>query len=133
MGSLIQIYLPNPLSVPYRTHVNYLLVNLAVADILFATFIAPRIFFKLTFTHHPDGMIGTVLCKLLTDANVANVGAGSSIVTMVAIAVERYYAVMYPFGNKGELTQRKLKVCNWLTMWKLPFLSFHSCSGFELQ
>ncbi|KAL9957221.1 hypothetical protein ACROYT_G038832 [Oculina patagonica] len=33
-----------------------------------------------------------------------------SVVTLVAIAIERYYAVMYPLGNKGKLTKRKLKV-----------------------
>ncbi|KAL9957205.1 hypothetical protein ACROYT_G038814 [Oculina patagonica] len=93
-----------------RTPINYLLVNLAVADILYATFIAPRVFFKLPFIRHPDGMTGTVLCKLLTDGNVAWVGAASSFVTLIAIAVERYYAVIYPLGTRGKLTIRKLKV-----------------------
>jgi len=95
----------------HRTPINYLLVNLAVADILYAAFMAPRIFLKLTSTH-PDGMTGTVLCKLLTDGNVAWVGATSSFVTLVAIAIERYYAVMYPHGNKWKLTKQNLKVCH---------------------
>jgi len=86
-------------------------VNLAVADILYGAFMAPRIFLKLNVTH-PDGVTGTVLCKLLTDGNVAWVGATSSFVTLVAIAIERYYAVTYPLGNRGKLTKRKLKVCN---------------------
>lgn len=88
---------------------NYLLLNLAVADILYATFIALKVFFKLTF-NHPAGVTGTVLCKLLTNGNVAWIGAACSIATLVAIAIERYYAVMYPYGNKGRLTKRKLKV-----------------------
>ncbi|KAL9957202.1 hypothetical protein ACROYT_G038811 [Oculina patagonica] len=91
-----------------RIPINYLLVNLAVVDILYATFIAVKIFFKLTFTHQ-DGVIGKVLCKFITDGNVAWIGGASSIVTLVAIAIERYYAVMYPHGNKGKLTKRKLK------------------------
>ena len=90
---------------------NYLLLNLAIADILYATFIAPKVFLKLTFTH-PDGMTGIVLCKLLTHANVAWIGGASSIITLVAIAIERYYAVMYPHDNKGKLTKAKLKVCH---------------------
>lgn len=90
---------------------NYLLVNLAVADILYAVFVTPRVFFKLTLTH-PDGVTGTVLCKLLTDGNVAVVGGSSSVVTLVVIAVERYYAIMYPRGDKGKLTRCKLKVCS---------------------
>ena len=88
---------------------NYLLLNLAVADILYATFIAPKILLKF-IVNHPEGLNGTVLCRLLTKGNVAWVGAASSIVTLAAVAIERYYAVMYPHGNKGRLTKRKLKV-----------------------
>ena len=84
-------------------------MNLAVADIVFATFIAPKIILSMTFTH-PEGMTGTIVCKLLTGGNIAWVGAGSSIVTLANISIERYYAVEYPLGNKGKLTKRKLKV-----------------------
>ncbi|KAL9957381.1 hypothetical protein ACROYT_G039012 [Oculina patagonica] len=94
-----------------RSPINYLLLSLAVADILFATFIAPNVFFiHLSFAHHPDGMTGTVLCILLTNGNVAWVGATSSIVNLAAIAIERYYVVMYPHDNKGKFTKGKLKV-----------------------
>ena len=54
----------------HRTPINYLLVNLALADALFATFITPEIFFRLTSTH-PGGMTGTVLCKLMTGGGLA--------------------------------------------------------------
>ncbi|KAL9957241.1 hypothetical protein ACROYT_G038853 [Oculina patagonica] len=93
-----------------RTPINYLLVNVAVADITYAAFIVPGIYFKLTLTHHPDGPTGTILCKLLTGGIFAWVGSVSSFITLVAIAIERYYAVMYPHGNKWKLTKRKLKV-----------------------
>ncbi|KAL9957213.1 hypothetical protein ACROYT_G038822 [Oculina patagonica] len=93
-----------------RTPINYLLVNLAIADIVYAAFIAPKGYFKLTSVHHPDGMTGLVLCKLLTGGNVAWVGAVSSAVFLVVIAFERYYAVMYPHGHKWKLTNHKLKV-----------------------
>ena len=93
----------------HRTPINYLLVNLAIADILYAMFVAPKVFFKLTLIH-PEGMIGTILCKLLTGGTVAWVGGVSSIVTLVAIAIERHYAVIYPFGHKRKLTKAKLKV-----------------------
>jgi len=37
----------------------------------------------------------------------------SSVVTLIAIAAERYYAVIYPAGNIGKLTKGKLKVRHW--------------------
>ena len=95
----------------HRTSVNYLLMNLAVADITVATFFVPRYILFHTFTH-PDELAGTVLCKLLTAANMGWTGAVVSIVTLVAIAIERYYAVVYPLENIGKLTTRKLKVCS---------------------
>lgn len=89
---------------------NYLLVNLAVADIIYAAFITPRVFYKLPFAHHPDGVFGTVVCKLVSGGSVAWTGSACSIVTLVAIAIERYYAVMYPHGSKWTLTKRKVRV-----------------------
>ena len=73
--------------------------------------IAPKVFFKLILTQ-PDGVTATMFCKFLTDGNVASVGAASSIATLTEIAIERYYAVLYPLGTKGKLTKRKLKVCS---------------------
>ena len=104
-------YLPQALLF-YRTPINYLLLNLAVADMLFAAFITPNIIFsKLSSIHYPDGVIGMILCKLITSALIGWTGATSSIITLAAVTIERYYAVMYPHGNKGKLTKRKLKVC----------------------
>jgi len=93
-----------------RTPINYLLVHLAIADIVYAAFIAPKGYFKLTSVHHPDGMTGLMLCKLLTGGNVAWVGAVASAVFLVVIGLERYCAVMYPHGHKWKLTNRKLKM-----------------------
>ena len=99
----------------HRTSINYLLINLAVADMTLAIFFAPRYIFIHTFTH-PDGMTGKVLCLLVTGGNLAWVGSGASVFTLVAIAIERYNAVIHPLGSKLELTNRKLKV-------RLKFLS----------
>ncbi|KAL9975319.1 hypothetical protein ACROYT_G012472 [Oculina patagonica] len=116
-----------------RSPINCLLVNLAIADIVFAAFITPDVMLKLISTH-PAGMVGTVLCKLLTGGTVAWIGAVSSFVTLVAIAIERYYAVVYPLGNKGELTERKLKVTifgSWIfsVMFCVPMLWIRNVKG----
>ena len=88
---------------------NYLLVNLALADIMVALFITPQFILIHTFKH-PDGMAGTLLCKLLTGGNLMWTGATASAFSLIVIAFERYYAVIYPYGNKGKLTIAKLKV-----------------------
>ena len=41
---------------------------------------------------------------------LAWVARTSSVITLVAIAAERYFAVIYPAGNVGKVTKRKLKV-----------------------
>ena len=84
-------------------------MNLAIADMTVATFLAPRYIFIHTFIH-PDGVAGNILCRLLTGGNFAWVGACASVFTLVTIAAERHFAVMYPFENKGKLNSRKLKV-----------------------
>ena len=94
----------------HRILINYLLVNLAVADIVYSAFFLPKAILSQTSTH-PEGTTGKVLCTLLTDGNFSWVGTGSSVFTLVAIAMERYFAVVYPHGNNGKLTMRKLKVC----------------------
>ncbi|KAL9957377.1 hypothetical protein ACROYT_G039008 [Oculina patagonica] len=94
-----------------RSLVNYLLVNLAAADILYAVFMAPNIFVvQFSFIQHPDGVIGQVLCKVVTGGSVAWVGGVTSIFTLLVIAIERYYAVVYPYGHQRKLTTRELKV-----------------------
>ncbi|XP_058966861.1 QRFP-like peptide receptor [Pocillopora verrucosa] len=99
-----------------RTPINYLLVNLAVSDILFATFIAPKLIFGLNLSH-PEGATGSILCKLMTGGNFAWIPGVSSVVTLVTIAVERYYTVVHPMDPNRKMTKHKLKVillCSWI-------------------
>lgn len=51
-----------------RTLMNYLLVNLAVSDIMVALFIAPQYVLR-HFFRHPEGTAGDILCKLVTGGN----------------------------------------------------------------
>jgi len=86
-------------------------VNLAVADIMYVTFISPNVYIiQFSFTDLPDGATGTVLCKFFTTGTMAWVGAATSILTLAVVAVERYYAVVYPLGDKEKITMDNLKV-----------------------
>ena len=93
----------------HRTPINYLLVNLAIADALYAIFITPQTFIKIIPTH-PGGTVGTFLCKLVTGGSLAWIAGDSTVITLVAIAAERYCVVTYPAGNVGKFTMGKLKV-----------------------
>lgn len=86
---------------------NYLILNLAVADILVALFIVPR-FVLFNAYILPDGMTGTVICKLLTGGNLSWIGAVASAFTLAVVALERYYAIMNPQGT--QLTAAKVEV-----------------------
>ena len=97
-----------------RTPINCLIVNLAVADIVYSLFLIPMVILT-HISSHPEGISGKVLCTLLTDGILAWVGAASSVITLTAIAFERYYAVIYPHGNKGNLNMRKVKVSKIIT------------------
>lgn len=92
-----------------RTPINCLIVNLAVADVVYSLFLIPMVILT-HISSHPEGISGKVLCTLLTDGILAWVGAASSLITLTAIAFERYYAVIYPHGNKGDLSMRKVKL-----------------------
>ena len=94
-----------------RIPFNYLLVNLAAADISYATFAVPNIILS-HHVYHPEGLAGTLLCTTLTGGNLSWVGGRASMITLLVIAIERYFAVVHPHGNKGKLTNRKLKVCD---------------------
>ena len=64
---------------------NYLILNLAVADIMVALFIIPRFIFVYIFSH-PDGMKDTVLCKLLTGGNLSHSNQGQLTATKVEVS-----------------------------------------------
>ena len=105
---------------------DYLLMNLAIADMVVAIFFVPRHILIHTF-RHPDGMTGTLVCKLLTGGNLAWVGGTASIVTLVAIAIERYYTVLYPLRNNSRLTYGKLKVRQASYVFNQQLFFFGTC------
>ena len=85
-------------------------MNLAAADICYVTFTTPTIILSHD-VDHPKGIPGTILCAFVTGGGLAWTGADASILTLLAFAFERYFAVVHPNGNRGILTFRKVKVC----------------------
>ena len=107
-----------------RIAMNYLLVSLACADMMVAIFIAPQYIFLHTYKH-PRGLTGDYLCKFLTGGNLMWTGGVVSVVSLIAIAFERYFAVLYPYNEKRRISKAKLKLiipACWLFsfIWNLP-------------
>lgn len=95
------------LNKPMQTTLNYLLVNLAVADIVFALCAGLRNA-VIPYITHPEGEIGRLVCVCITDGATAWLGAAVSILSLVYIAVERYFAIVYPLRHRGRFTRKRL-------------------------
>ena len=78
-----------------RKPINFLIVNMAMSDLLVPIFLFPR---ELVLTYSRswviDGLLGQVLCKLSIYAS--NLSFTVSIQSLVLIAVDRFGAVMFP-------------------------------------
>ncbi|KAK3738703.1 hypothetical protein QZH41_006244 [Actinostola sp. cb2023] len=90
-----------------RTPMNYLLVNLAISDMILLVFFTPTFIFKGAYTH-PTGTAGDILCVFITGESFAWMGGYASASFLVAIAIERYYAVTKP-QNDVSITKDNLK------------------------
>ena len=94
---------------PMHTTLNYLLVNLAVADMISALCIG--IGYVMTpIIIYPEGKVGRYFCMFLIDGELAWIGAAESVFCLVYIAVERYFAIVRPLRQRGRFTRRRLKV-----------------------
>ena len=108
------------LNKPMRSPINFLLINLATADMIVGVFIGIP-FVVTPNLSHPEGKMGDILCKMFTGGNIGWIGALGSVFSLVAIAIERYGAVLYPHSQKGKLTKTKIAILV-VTCWSLSAL-----------
>ena len=106
-----------------RTTVNFLIVNMAVSDFLFTVFVIPRIITQI-FTYPGawiiTGAVDDALCKFVhffQDVTVA-----VSLLSLVMIAVERYYAISCPVV--ANPIPRKRCAMMIVFTWLVAFLMF---------
>ena len=79
-----------------RTVTNYLIANMAVADLLLTAFNMP-VTIRVIVTRSMDwssGVFADILCKILPF--VQSLSVASSVLSLTAIAIERFLAIMYP-------------------------------------
>lgn len=94
-----------------RSPMNWLLVNLSVADMTVAVFmVLDQLFLHLV--EHPDNALGNYLCKFVTGKLFSWIGSVVSVLTLLTIAWERHTAIVYP--HSGLMTRRKLQITVWV-------------------
>ena len=96
-----------------RTTTNFLIVNMAVSDLFFAVFTMPP---SIRTIYAGDdllvrGIIAELICKLVTF--IQQVSLAVSILSLTAIAFDRFFAIMFPF--RKVITSRTTKVLVALT------------------
>ena len=85
----------------FRNTTNIFIVNLAVADLMFLIFCVP---FHAVIHTSPEWPFGECMCKVVHLVQYASMAA--SILTLVAMALDRYLAVVYPLKTKHLRTPK---------------------------
>jgi len=84
-----------------RTCTDLLLLNLAISDLLFGIFIVPV---QITPNFMPPSELyhtkNVVFCKLIGHGNIAWLSSSVSVLTMMVLSIERYFAVCRPHSFK---------------------------------
>ncbi|CAG9803141.1 unnamed protein product [Chironomus riparius] len=102
-----------------RTVTNVFLLNLAISDLLLGIFCMPITLLGMLLR---DFIFGEIMCKLLPYLQATSVSVSAW--TLVAISVERYYAICHPLRSRRWQTLKhayKLIILVWLS--SLVFMS----------
>ncbi|XP_067885026.1 neuromedin-K receptor-like [Heterodontus francisci] len=103
-----------------RTVTNYFLVNLAFSDASMAAF---NTLVNFIYAVHNDWYFGETYCRFHNFFPIAAVFA--SIYSMVAIAVDRYMAIIHPLQPRLSATATKVVI---VSIWSLAvILAFPQC------
>ena len=99
-----------------QTSNNYFITSMSVSDILFPLF--ELLHFMLVFGRFPQlsKLVGTLSCKLLKF--ISDLSYGVSMLTLVAITVYRFSAVMFPMRARVQNKRKRLLVL--LLTWVIP-------------
>ncbi|XP_070539723.1 growth hormone secretagogue receptor type 1-like [Ptychodera flava] len=101
-----------------RSSTNYFLVNLSIADLLVLIICMPTALLE-TYVISPF-LLGEVMCKL--SPFLERTAAHASVLTLVAVAIERYYAICHPLKAQYKCTPGKtIKIC--FLIWIMASLS----------
>ncbi|XP_038550410.1 neuropeptide FF receptor 2-like [Micropterus salmoides] len=85
------------------TVTNLFILNLAISDLLVGIFCMPTTLVDNIITGWP---FGSIVCKL--SGMVQGISVSASVFTLVAIAVDRFRCIVYPFEQKLTIATSKL-------------------------
>ena len=103
-----------------HTTTNFLLANLAVADLLTLLWCIPGIVLN-GFITHPGGVLGDILCKFITMYHMAGISLLVAGLTLTLVSVERYNALVNPLNASLRLTKENVKYPIAI-MWMFGFI-----------
>lgn len=82
-----------------HTTTNYLLSNLAVADLVSLFFCPIPLVVDVT-NSHVSGNAGQFVCKVFTGSFLSQIAKCAAFTTLIFLATERYYAIASPFETR---------------------------------
>ncbi|XP_022789620.1 tachykinin-like peptides receptor 86C [Stylophora pistillata] len=103
-----------------HTTTNYLLMNLAVADLI-TLLLCPGLYDFAITKVHLQGITGDLICKLFVGNAIVPITINTAVLTVCTIAVERYMALVKPFRT-AKLTKESVKYVI-AVLWLLALLS----------
>ncbi|XP_069952389.1 uncharacterized protein [Cherax quadricarinatus] len=102
-----------------RTITNVFLLNLAFSDLLLGVFCMP---FTLVGSLLRDFIFGPIMCRLIPYFQAVSVSV--SVWTLVAISLERYYAICQPLRSRGWQTlSHAYKIISLVWLLSLVFMA----------
>jgi len=117
LGNTLGLFVVLKKSSQYHRVTNLFITIMAVADLLSTVTEMPfQVAFFYRLNYWIGGMLGNITCKALF--YVIPVSIAVTVLTMMLISIDRFYAVYYPLREK---IFRKPKVLSG-TIWILPFV-----------
>ena len=89
-----------------HTTTNFLLANIAVADVVTLVFCVPGVILQFAVEHHPRGVLGNFLCKFVTMHHVSGITLLVSGISLTLIAIERHNALLRPMEETLRLRKK---------------------------
>lgn len=91
-----------------HTTTNFILGNIAVADVITLLFCFPGVLLQFAVDHHPRNAFGSFLCKFVTMHQIAGVTLLVSGLSLTLISIERHNALLQPMNTKLRLRKKQL-------------------------